>query len=300
MSDYHLHLHPHAVTKARGGADWPPLGEYPDGLIESYVESAAQKGVTELGFTEHLYRTEEGQAVLGPFWETEARPDLAQQAQAMVAADQGLFLGRYVDAVLAAKERGLPVKLGLEVDFFPDSIDRVLQLLSTYPFDYLIGSVHWVGGWSIDSPDVSYEFEMRGIDQSWADYFTIVADLAGRGVVEVLAHVDVCKKFGYKPEVEPTPLYERVVRAAAKSGTSVEISSQGLRRPVHEIYPSQTFLKMFHDAGVKITLASDAHRAADAGFAHDEVVAAAQAAGYSDHLRFDARRPYQVPLTSGR
>jgi histidinol-phosphatase (PHP family) len=299
MSDYHLHLHPHG-DPAKGDSSGPPVGEYPPGLIESYVEKAGSRGVTELGFTEHLYRCEEGAAVLGEFWAAEPDAELAEQARDMVAIDAGLSLADYVKQVLAAKERGLPVKLGLEVDFFPDTIDAVMELLAGYPFDFLIGSVHWVGGWSIDASDVMHEFERRGIDRAWEDYFDLVADLARRGVVDVLAHVDVCKKFGYRPESEPIHLYERVVRAAVASGTAVEVSSQGLRKPAREVYPSPTFLQMFHNAGVKITLASDGHRADEAAWGHREVVAAAAAAGYSSHLHFDRRRSSEVPLTSGQ
>lgn len=298
MSDYHLHLHPH-LDPGKGEPDGPPVGEYPPGLIEAYVEKAATRGVTELGFTEHLYRCDEGAEVLGAFWETETQADLAEHTRDMVATDAGLSLANYVKEILDAKQRGLPVKLGLEVDFFPETIDAVMELLAQYPFDFLIGSVHWVGGWSIDASDVMHEFERRGIDQAWEDYFNLVADLARRGVVNVLAHVDVCKKFGYRPEVEPIHLYERVIRAAVASGTAVEVSSQGLRRPAREVYPSPTFLKMFHNAGVKITLASDGHRVDEAAWGHQEVVAAAAAAGYSSHLRFEGRRSSEVPLTSG-
>ncbi len=297
MSDYHLHLHPHAGDDHRVA---PPPGEYPPGLIESYVDVAAGRGITELGFTEHLYRCVEAIDVLGAFWEWDWRSDLSAQAAQMVADDRTLSIEKYVDAIQAAKSRGLPVKLGLEVDFFPQTIDAVLEFLAPYPFDYLIGSVHWVGAWSIDSGEVTYEFERRGVDQSWEDYFTLVTDLAGRGAVDVLAHVDVCKKYGYRPETEPIHLYERVVNAAARSGTSVEVSSQGLRRPVGEVYPSPTFLKMFHGAGVKVTLASDAHHPEDAGHAHDEVVEAARAAGYTHHIRFDERRSFEVPLSTTR
>jgi len=299
MSDYHLHLHPH-LDPAKGEADGPPVGEYPPGLIESYVEAAAARGVSELGFTEHLYRCQEGAEVLGAFWESEALVDLAEHTRDLVATDAGLSLADYVKEILDAKQRGLPVKLGLEVDFFPETIEAVVDLLAQYPFDFLIGSVHWVGGWSIDASDVVHEFERRGVDRAWEDYFNLVADLARRGVVDVLAHVDVCKKFGYRPQVEPIHLYERVIRAAVASNTAVEVSSQGLRRPAREVYPSPKFLKMFHEAGVKITLASDGHRAEEAAWGHSEVVAAAAAAGYSSHLRFESRRFSEVPLTSTR
>lgn len=292
MSDYHLHLHPHGRD-----FDWPPHGEYPGGLIESYVDVAAGRGAFELGFTEHLYRTDEGVAVLGRFWEAESNPDLRSHCELMMENDSGLSLARYVEAILAAKERGLPVKLGLEVDFFPDSIDAVMELLAPIPFDFLIGSVHWIGGWSLDNSSVSHEFERRGVDQAWEEYFILVEDLARRGVVDVLAHVDVCKKLGFRPTSEPIHLYQKVVDAAAASGMAVEVSSQGIRMPVGEAYPSPRFLAMFQQASVPITFASDAHRPADSAFAFDKLQALARQAGYTSYLRYTARRPETVPLT---
>lgn len=293
MSDYHLHLHPHAGDTHHPA---PPPGEYPPGWIERYVEAAARRGVNELGFTEHLYRCREAAPILGRFWEGDAHDDLARHTEMMFTADLSLSLDGYVDAIAAAQGRGLPVKLGLEVDFFPTTIEAVMELLAPYPFDFLIGSVHWVGAWSIDSSTVTYEFERRGVARAWEDYFLLVEDLARRGVVDVLAHVDVCKKFGYRPEHPPLELYRRVAEAAAVSGTAVEVSSQGLRNPVGEVYPAPGFLAMFHQAGVPITLASDAHHPQDAAYAHQLVVAAAQAAGYRSHLRFVKRKAYQVPL----
>lgn len=291
MSDYHVHLHPHLPTD-----DGPPQGEYPSGLIESFVEAAAARGVDELGFTEHLYRCREAAPVLGPFWERETRPDLAAATKKMVEDDLTLSLDDYVVAVTAAKDRGLPVKLGLELDFFPETYDAVLDLIDPYPWDYLIGSVHWVVGWAIDSLEQVHEFDRRGVDQAWADYFALEAELARRGGVDVLAHVDVCKKYGHRPAVEPIELYRAVIEAAAANGIAVEVSSQGLRNPARDVYPSPVFLQMFHDAGVAITLASDAHLVEQVAHGTNEVRAAARAAGYDRHLRFERRVRSTHPL----
>lgn len=292
MGDYHLHLHPHDPSPDQ----WPPPGEYPDGLIEMYVEAAARRGVSELGFTEHLFRCVEAADALGPFWEKEPNPRLAAQAEEFVTQDRVLSLDRYVDEVLAAKNRGLPVLLGLEVDFFPDTIDVVLQLLNSYPFDFLIGSVHWVGGWTIDHGDVVDEFEARGVEQAYADYFEWETALAASGTVDVLAHADVVKKRGHRLATPPLDLYEGVAMAAAASNTAVEVSSAGLYKAVGEMYPAPEFLAAFYDAGVPITLASDAHASEDAGRGHNEVVAAARTAGYTHRLRFEQRSATSVPL----
>lgn len=144
MSDNHLHLYPHRYP-GRSPPAAPPPGPYPIDRIERYVEAAAARGVTELAFTEHLFRCAESADLLGPFWEQEA-PHIRDRTRADVAADRILSLERYVDVLLRAKDRGLPVLLGLEVDFFPDTIATVLEFLRRYPFDLLIGSIHWIGG----------------------------------------------------------------------------------------------------------------------------------------------------------
>jgi histidinol-phosphatase (PHP family) len=210
--------------------------------------------------------------------------------------ERTLSLDRYVELILDAKARGLPVKLGLEVDFVPGTEERVMELLAGYPFDYLVGSIHWIGAWRFMGPRAPEEYLRRGVDVAFDEYFALETALAASGMVDVLGHADVIKVAGFIPDGDLAPLYEPVVAAAARTGTAVEVSSGGLRREAAEIYPSPAFLRLFKQAGVPITLASDAHRPADAGWGHDEVVAAARAAGYVDHLRFGARQRFVVPL----
>ena len=291
MSDYHLHLHPHRPTP-----DAPPMGTYPPGHIDRYVEVARSRGVTEVGFTEHLYRCVEAEAVLGRWWERDGEPRLMAEMESWVRSERNLSLARYVEVVLEAKARGLPVKLGLEVDFVPGTEGAVVDLLSGIPFDYLVGSIHWIGAWNFMRDSAAAEFAHRGVRRAFEQYFALEATLAASGIVDVLAHVDVIKRAGLRPDDGAADLYEPVVAAAVHSGTAVEVSSAGLRHDVAELFPAADFLGRFHGAGVPITLASDAHMAEDAGWGHDAVVRAARDAGYTTYLRFEARRPIETPL----
>jgi histidinol-phosphatase (PHP family) len=275
------------------------MGEYPPGYLDRYVEVALSRGVTEIGFTEHLYRCVEAADALGPWWERETNPILRQQTIDEVARERNLSLERYVAVVLDAKARGLPVKLGLEVDFEPGSEQRVLDLIAPYPWDYLVGSVHWIDGWDFVRSDAGDEFQRRGVELAWRQYFELETALAASGMVDVLAHVDVIKKVGIRPAPEVMDeLYLPVVAAAVASGTAVEVSSAGLRRESAEIFPAPAFLDLFAGAGVPITLASDGHLPEQAAWGHDIVVTAARAAGYTDHLRFVARSRLETPLGS--
>lgn len=292
MTDTHVHLHPHGPHVGDG----PEPGIYPPGHIEAYIEHAAIRGVDQIAFTEHLYRCVEAADVLGPFWEQAPTPELRRHCEDFVIEDRTLSLERYVVAVTDAKSRGLPVLLGLEVDFFPETIEAVLELVEPYPWDVLIGSVHWIGGWSVDHSGTTDEFERRGIDRAYDDYFALETALAGSGLVDVLAHVDVIKKYGHRPENDPVELYRSVVAAAAASETAVELSSAGLYKPIREVYPAPTLLQMFHAAGVPITLASDAHRPDEAGRDFEDLKDIARQAGYSHQLRFERRTSTSVPL----
>jgi histidinol-phosphatase (PHP family) len=292
VGDYHVHLHPHSPYPP--GA--VPPGEYPPGHLEAYVETALARGADEVGFTEHLYRCVEAAGALGTFWDDEPRPDLAAQAERFVAEERNLSLERYVEVVTGARDAGLPVKLGLEVDFFPRSIDAVLDLLAPYPWDFLIGSIHWVGGWSIDHGDVVHEFERRGVARAYEDYFAWETALAASGAVDALAHADVVKKHGHRLPEPALDLYRKLADAAAAGGTAVEVSTAGLYKPVGEMYPAPELLGAMHEAGVGITLASDAHFPREAARDRDLAVAAARAAGYTHRLRFTRRVGELVPL----
>lgn len=290
MSDYHLHLHPHGP---------PPEGweaePYPLSVIEEYVEAAAARGVTELAFTEHLYRCVESADVLGRWWDVE-RPDLAAATELRVETERFLSLEHYVDLVLRAKDAGLPVLLGLEVDFFPETIDTVLDFIEPYPWDVLIGSIHWLGGWQFDQRGNHPEWDRRGERAVYEQYFEAETELAASGTVDVLAHIDRCKLLGHTPDEEPVDLYAEVVAAAASTGVAVEVSSAGLRHPIGQIYPAPKLLTMLHEADIDITLASDGHTAEQAGYATDVIRKEAMAAGYDRVARFEARKRHHVSL----
>jgi histidinol-phosphatase (PHP family) len=291
VSDYHLHIHPHRPTP---GA--PPPGTFPADYIDRYVEVALSRGATEVGFVEHLYRCVESQAALGQWWKRDPHPHLVAEMDEIMARELDMSLDRYVEAILDAKARGLPVKIGLEVDFEPGTEQRVLDLVAPYPWDYLVGSVHWIGAWWFLRTSAPAEYGRRGVRRAFEEYFDLTSALAGTGMVDSLGHVDVIKVAGFVPDGSLRYLWDPVVEATATSGMAVEISSQGLLRAVKEIYPAPALLDLFQAAGVPITLGSDAHAPDEAAFGYDQIVRAARNAGYSEYLRFSERRRIPTPL----
>jgi histidinol-phosphatase (PHP family) len=251
--DYHCHLWPHTERDPALSLD----------QLVAYCEEAAAAGVVEVAVTEHLFRFRQAEVAVGRFWEGDPDPALGASMAAYWDHHARSDLDAYVATVLEAKAAGLPVVLGLEVDYYRGSMDEVGTLVAQYPFDVLLGSVHWIGTWRFDDLDDAVslaQWSAREVDQCWDAYTEALEELAASGTCDVLAHPDLIKVAGHRPG-QPQEWWERIAEAAAKSGMAAELSSAGWRKPVGEQYPATALLAMLARRGVPLTTASDAHHA---------------------------------------
>jgi histidinol-phosphatase (PHP family) len=289
MLDYHLHLWPHADR------DTPLVIDQ----VAAYCERAQAAGVVELALTEHLFRFVQADRLLGGFWEDE--PASAALRRSM--ADYWAFhatadLDAYVETVLEAKRQGLPVVLGLEVDYYHGRMDEVADLLDGYPFDVLLGSVHWVGAWRFDDLDDGpslAEWSARSVDDCWDAYTEAMEELAATRTCDVLAHPDLVKVAGHRPG-QPGEWWDRLADAAAHSGMAAEVSSAGWRKPVGEQYPAEDLLVRLAARGVAFTTASDAHRLDHVADRTTELRQLLGSAGVDRLQGFRRRQGHSIPL----
>jgi histidinol-phosphatase (PHP family) len=286
--DYHLHLWPHSQREV----------EATIGQVKDYCDRAAAAGVVEVAVTEHLFRFTQATDLLGRFWEDQPGAALHAGMAAYWDHHARSDLDTYVEMVQAAKAEGLPVVLGLEVDFYPGRMDEVAGLLAGYPFDVLLGSVHWLGAWRfdvLDEPEVLAEWETRDIDAVWDHYTRAMEELGASGACDVLAHPDLVKIAGRLP-TEPGEFYDRITEAAVASGMAAELSAAGWRKPAAEEYPAPPLLKRLVERGVPLTTASDAHSLPDVADRAADLRRLLLAAGVS-HLRaFRHRQPREVAV----
>ncbi len=288
--DYHLHLWPHSQGDAEATIE----------QVAAYCERAVDAGVEEIALTEHLFRFTQAKDLLGGFWEdlpVEAlRPSMAAYWDHHARVD----LDTYVEVVQAVKAEGLPVVLGLEVDFYRDRMDQVAGFLAGYPFDVLLGSVHWLGAWRFDvlsEPLMLAEWEIRDVDAVWDEYTRAMEELGESGVCDVFAHPDLVKIAGRVPAV-PDEFYDRITEAAVRSGMAAEVSSAGWRKPMGEEYPAPPLLRRFIDQGVPLTTASDAHDLPDVADRVGDLRDLLLSAGATRLRGFRNRQPYEVAVAS--
>lgn len=256
-ADYHMHT---------------PLCRHATGEPVDYAAQACKVGLNEIGFTDH----------------SPMRQDDFDDWR--MRADQ---LDEYVEKVRHAQRAhpALVIKLGLEVDYLPGHEDWIRELAARHPWDYFIGSVHYISDhWDVDNPAKLSEWKTRAATDVWMAYFERLTQAAESGLFEIIGHVDLPKKFRYNPDRDLTAVFQRFLDAAARHGAAIELNTAGLRKDCREIYPSPQILKLACQTGVAITFGSDAHAAEEVGMNFAEAVQLARSVGYTRRCSFRQRQ----------
>jgi histidinol-phosphatase (PHP family) len=283
LVDCHTHLQPHGSA--------PPMTIE---RIEEYVRAGAERGVTTICITEHLFRFSEAYEMLFGWWDADPDERLAGMVARYWKDHVSGSVTDYVRVVEQAKTAGLPVMLGLEMDWLHGKEEVLRKFLAPYDWDIVLGSVHYIGSWGIDDDEFLFEWERRNVAQAWREYGDLMKELAETGLVDALTHPDVVKKFGHRPADE-TPLHDLILAGAAVNGTAVELNSNGLRR-CNEIFPALPLVERARKLGLPITLASDAHYPHLVGDRFDELAAWAKRAGYAEATTFVGRKAQAYAL----
>jgi histidinol-phosphatase (PHP family) len=271
LTDYHTHLRPDV-------RDTPPARYFTEDNVQRYLDAARSRGIEELGFSEHVYRFRESLAVWRhPFW-----VECAQDS-----------LDEYVEFLA-----GMPVKVGLELDWISGREEQLAAIADAYPWDYIIGSVHFIADRAVDHD--GYDIWLTSSpDEVWSAYFEALGEAAASGLFDVLAHPDLVKVWGrVKPE-PPRPrreYYELAMERIAAADVAIEVSTAGLRKPVGELYPDRELLEMCVRAGKPVSLSSDAHEPEFIGHGYDRAVELMRGCGVDRLCVFERRERREVPL----
>jgi histidinol-phosphatase (PHP family) len=276
LTDYHLHLRP----------------DEDDTTFEAYftAENAARyraaadaTGIEELGVSEHVYRFRQSLDLWShPLWLENANDDL----------------DAYCEFV-----RSTSLRLGVECDYVPGAEERTAAMLEPRDFDYVVGSVHFIGeGDAAVDHDGFDVWEGDGDAEAiWTRYFEHFDRCARSGLFDILAHPDLVKVWGGGrplPEGDLRRFYEPAVEAVVAGGSAVELSTAGLRKPVGELYPARAFAELLVEAGVPFALSSDAHLPEQVGFGYDAAIAFLDELGVEEIAVFEGRRRRLEPLGS--
>jgi histidinol-phosphatase (PHP family) len=274
LTDYHVHLRP-------DDPDTPADRYFTAANAERYRTVATERGVQELGVAEHVYRFHQALEVWDhELWRESAADDL--------------------DAYCAFVREETDLRLGIEADFVAGREDRMAELLAARDWDYVVGSVHFLGDDALDHPDYDiWDHHASHPERVWERYFEWLGEAARSGMFDILAHPDLVKMWGRdrpQPDGDLRRFYERAMDGIAESGIAVELSTAGLRKPIGELYPARAFLEMIVDAGNPIALSSDAHVPDQLAYGYDQALEVLEQVGVTHLAVFDRRERRLAPI----
>ncbi|MEA2149002.1 MAG: histidinol-phosphatase family [Solirubrobacteraceae bacterium] len=267
LTDYHLHLRPDAMSAT--------AAEYFSAAnVDRYRAVAEEHGIAELGCSEHIYRFAQSLDVWQhPLWRESAVDDL--------------------DAYAGFVRGETDLRLGIEADFIVGREDRMATLLEGHDWDYVVGSVHFVGEHAVDHDGYEvWDHRIQRPDELWRRYFVTLGEAARSGLFDILAHPDLVKMWGSRrpvPEGDLRRFYDLAMEGIAESQIAVEVSTAGLRKHVGEIYPAPAFLEMCLDAGCPVALSSDAHVPRDVGRDYEAALELLERLGVGELAVFERR-----------
>lgn len=257
IADYHMHT---------------PLCGHAVGAPAEYAQTAVEQGLEEIGFSDHA-----------PF---------------VHMVDPTITMGmkqlpeyyRMIEDVRAQFSGNLRIKIAIEADFIPGYEAKTKAILEDYPYDYVIGSVHFIKDWGFDNPDERALWDQHDVNQVYRDYYALLRQCAQSGLYDIMAHTDLVKKFGHKPSEDMTGEIQKTAQVFKECGVAVEINTSGAHKPAREMYPALANLTIFAAAGIPLTFGSDAHDPTHVGRDFKKAFDLAVEAGFTEYVLFKDRQ----------
>jgi histidinol-phosphatase (PHP family) len=250
MVDYHMH------SILSDGQD----------SYEEMVRVAIEKGLEEIGFTDHVCLKPVDWAIL-----LEDIPVMTRQILDLKS--------KYQDQI--------QIRYGIEMDYFPGAETEIKQVIDSIPVDYVIGSVHFIDNWNFDTDQSLYGKWTN--DKLYEKYFILVQQTAQSGLFDMIGHIDIIKKFRIYPESNQEKLFEDTIKIIKEHNLVVELNTGGMDRPCAEYFPGQKLLEMCYRHRVPVTLSSDAHRTNQIARHFESAVDVLKQIGYTEIVGFNNR-----------
>ena len=262
LPDYHMHTF--LCKHASGGA-------------AEYKKAAQAQGIPEICFADHCPNPDG--------YDPDIRMDMGRfpEYRKMVRAQQG-------------KERP-KVLFGIEADYYNGCETFLSEWLPAQGFDFILGSVHYIEDWGFDNPAQRHVWDSVDVASIWRKYFELIRRLVDSGLFDAVSHIDLPKKFGYRPsDKDLEEMVQPVLDRIAGAGMGMELNTSGLRRPVGEIYGAGPILALACEREIPICFGSDAHNPEEVGSGFATALHLAREAGYTHYFRMNHRRKEPIPL----
>lgn len=263
--DYHTHTY---------------LCKHAEGDFEEYILRAIALGLDEIGCSEHMPMPHD--------FDIRHRPTVEEY--------YSLYLPKLSEITERHKER-ITVRRALEAEFLPGTEQWVEKFIQENDFDYVIGSVHFLGVKGNEKALFHREYDEPEIEALYLEYFEAIRASAKSRMYDVIGHCDLIKKFGPRSSKKIDEAIWEALKAIKAEDMCIEINTSGLRKPENDTYPSERILRLAYQLEIPLTLGSDAHKPEQVGIYFDKAIALIERFGNGNIAIFEKRQRRTVKVS---
>ncbi len=255
IPDYHIH------TKFSRDAK---------GEVEDFLKTATTRKISEIGFSEHLFFNY-------------SHNFLIKNNIAMLLNELKSYI-KFIHGI--RKKSPISIKIGCEIEFSPEFLDKIKKTLNEFNFDYTIVSSDSIGSLAIPNEQWWKRYKIKYI---YRRYFRVLQTAINSGLFDIVGHIDHLKKYGFRFDKEYHELMRETIEIIKEKNMCIEVNTSGLDK-CKEQYPNKKILKLCFDLGIPITLGSDAHNPNEVGRYFKEIINLLKSIGYDKIAVFKGRK----------
>lgn len=240
-------------------------GPYTEEWIMEFVKKSQEMDIDKLFLLEHSHRFIEFEEIYDSIKKDSGYGNYQKE---WLEKKCTINIKDYQNFIISMKDRGFPIEVyfGLEVCYFPEKEKEIKQILSTFDYDFITGSIHWIDGWGFDHPTTKKSWRDKDIDNVYVRYYNLMIQLVKSKMFDVLAHPDSIKCFNYYSNKRLSQIYIDLAKTLVENNVKAEFNNGLYINYGHnELGTNRELLKILIDNGVEIVTASDAHRPEDVG-----------------------------------
>lgn len=262
-----------------------------DETPEKVAKAAIEKGFGEICITDHL--------IIG-------YPNTSSLYSDSMDASRLPEYFREVSRV-SKKYPSVKIRIGAEIDWLPEKAEEIKRVIGQHPFDCILGAVHSLNGTKVKQGEEREKFwgmlSPKEVYGRYAAYYKAIQEMAKSRLFDVVAHLDLIKTDGYFPKKSILPIIKETIKVIAENGLCIEINTvgisetgkyatvtEGMRKQIKEMYPSLEILKLCRNAGIPVTIGTDAHKAERLDFGFGDAMKMIKEAGYTELAVFEKRK----------
>jgi histidinol-phosphatase (PHP family) len=256
------------------------LCRHAQGDLEEYIQAAIGLGLDEIACSDHA-----------------PLPDNYDPRHRMTVEEFYSDYAPVVSELVEKYSKKIRIKRAIEIDHLDWATDWNQRFIAENDFDFVLGSVHFVGPRGQEKPLFGPEYGRDELESLYEGYYLAIADSAKSGMFDIISHCDIVKKFGVFRSKRVDELLVEAMMQIKNADLCIEINTSGMRKPQKEVYPSERILSIARDLKIPLTIGSDAHAPEDVGRDFDTVVDLVEAYGRGKISLFEKRERTEVKIT---